>query len=166
MAFLTTQIWCIYNFDSRTTLAHPPEGVLMIMSLISWSMPKMFCSPWIVLWDNTKVSGTTAALWSFVSGICSRQLAALLFSSYQAFVSVYVVYLYISMDTASAWKKSHLILSDRSDFHIIDNQLIIFHVFAGHILSLSVNEMLLLRYVNWVIDYRGLLRELQRLLLV
>ena len=41
------------------------------------------------------------------------------------------------------------ILSDRSDFHVIDNLLIAIHVFTRHILmSLSVDEMLLPRYVT------------------
>ena len=41
------------------------------------------------------------------------------------------------------------ILSDKSDFHIIDNQSIAVHNFANCMLtSLSVDEILLLRYVN------------------
>ena len=36
------------------------------------------------------------------------------------FVSIHVVHLYCSIDTATACRKSHFILLDRSDFHIID----------------------------------------------
>ena len=59
------------------------------------------------------------------------------------FVFFHLVYLYSSMDTATAWKKTHLILSDKSDFDMIKNLLIEFHAFARHILlSLSADEML------------------------
>ena len=48
-----------------------------------------------------------------------------------------------------------LILSDLLDFHMIDNLSIAFHPFAKHMLaSLSVDEMLLLRYMNWSIKMK------------
>ena len=63
------------------------------------------------------------------------------------FVSIHVVHPYSSIDTTAAWKKSCFILSDRSDFHMIDSLLIAVYTFARHILtSFSVNEMLLPRY--------------------
>ena len=43
------------------------------------------------------------------------------------FVSVNVVHPYSSIDTAAAWKKSFFILSDRSDFHMIDRLAIADH---------------------------------------
>ena len=50
---------------------------------------------------------------------------------------------------AATWKKSCFILAERSDFHMIDNQSIVVHPFAkGMLASLSVNEMLLPRYMN------------------
>ena len=70
------------------------------------------------------------------------------------FVSIYVVYPYSSIDTTAAWKKSRFILSDRSDFLMIDNLLIAVNSSAGCILSLSVDEILLLRYVNLSTDFR------------
>ena len=69
------------------------------------------------------------------------------------FVSVHVVHPYSSMDTVTVWKKSHSILSDRLDLHMIDKLLIAFHAFAKPTSSsLSVDEMLLTSYVN----FRGL----------
>ena len=65
------------------------------------------------------------------------------------FVSVHVVYLYSSIDTSATGKKSRFNLSDESEFHIIDILLIAVHIFSWHLLiSLSVDEMRLLRYVN------------------
>ena len=53
------------------------------------------------------------------------------------------------MDTVTAWKKPRFILSDSSGFYIIDNLSLTFYAFAWRILiSLSVDEILLLRYVN------------------
>ena len=71
------------------------------------------------------------------------------------FVSIYVVHLYSSI--ATAWKKSCFIWSDRSDFLMIDNLSIAVHTFTRHMLSLlSVNEILLPRYVNLSTNFRGL----------
>ena len=54
-------------------------------------------------------------------------------------------------------KKFRFILSDWSDFHITDSLSVVLHAFARHILtSLSVDEMLVSRYVNWPINSRGL----------
>ena len=60
-----------------------------------------------------------------------------------------MVHSYSSTDTDTPWKKFCFILSDRSDFYMIDNLLIAAHTFARHMLtSLSVDEILLLRYVG------------------
>ena len=54
-------------------------------------------------------------------------------------------------------KQSRFILSDGSNFYMIDNLLIAVHAFARRILTpLSVYEMLLLRYVDWSSKFRGL----------
>ena len=51
---------------------------------------------------------------------------------------------YSSMGTATAWKKSHSIFLDRSDFDMMDNLSITFYTFARSTqTSLSVDEMLL-----------------------
>ena len=57
------------------------------------------------------------------------------------------------MDTT----KSCFILSNRSEFDMINNLSIGLHAFARHMLTpLSVNEMLLPRYMNWSTNSRGL----------
>ena len=50
------------------------------------------------------------------------------------FINVQVVHSYGRIDTTAAWKKSCFILSDRSDFHMINNQLITVHTFVRCIL--------------------------------
>ena len=72
------------------------------------------------------------------------------------FVKVHVVHPYSSTDSAKAWKKSHFILSDRLDFHMIDKLLIAVLAFAkGMLTSLSVDEILLPRYMNLTTIFRG-----------
>ena len=72
------------------------------------------------------------------------------------FVRVKVVHPYSNTDTATVWKKSYFILSERPDFHMFDNLLIVSYTFARHQLTLlSVDEILLLRYVNRS-NFRGL----------
>ena len=59
------------------------------------------------------------------------------------FVYEHVVHPYSSIDTATTWKKSRLILRDILDFHKIDNLAITVYNFAGRILKvLSVEEAL------------------------
>ena len=54
------------------------------------------------------------------------------------------------MDTSTAWKKLRIILSDRSDSLIIYNRSIEFPAFDKSMLRiLSVDEMLLPKYVKW-----------------
>ena len=74
------------------------------------------------------------------------------------FISVHLMHSYSNIDTATAWKKSHFILLNRSDCHIINKLPIAFYTFTRHILtSLSVDKMLLSWYVNWLTNFRGLL---------
>ena len=73
------------------------------------------------------------------------------------FVSVHVVHPYSSSDTATTWKKSCFILSERSDIQMTDNLLIVIHIFANHIsISLSVDEILLPRYADLSTNFRDL----------
>ena len=70
------------------------------------------------------------------------------FSMY--FVCIHVVHPYSNIDTATTWKKHIFFSSSWSDLHIVYNLSIAFHSSAKRILtSLSVDEMLLLRYVNF-----------------
>ena len=62
---------------------------------------------------------------------------------------------YSSTDTATTSKNSHFVLSERSNFHMVDNLSVL--AFPMHMLtSLSVDEILLLRYMNWFTNLRGL----------
>ena len=64
---------------------------------------------------------------------------------------------YSSTDTTTAWKKFHLNLSDRSDFHITHCQLLAAHAFTKCILtSFSVDETQLPRYMKVSTDFMKL----------
>ena len=65
--------------------------------------------------------------------------------------------LHISTNTATAWKNSHFILSERSDFLMVDNLSIALHALPKYMLtSLSVDEILLPKYINWSTNFRRL----------
>ncbi len=58
---------------------------------------------------------------------------------------------------AVVWKNSHFILSERTDFHMVVNLSIADHAFPMLLLtSLSVDEILLPRYMNFSTNFRGL----------
>ena len=70
-------------------------------------------------------------------------------------VSVNVVHPYSRIDTNAARKKLCFILSNRFDFHMIENLLMAVDAFASCILmSVAVDETLLPRQVNLSIDFR------------
>ena len=70
---------------------------------------------------------------------------------------VRVVQPYNSTDTDTAWENSHFILSERLNFHMVVNQSIAVHALPKHTLtSLSEDELLVMRYMNWSINFRGL----------
>ena len=55
-----------------------------------------------------------------------------------------MVHPYSSIDMTAAWKKLHFNLSDKSNFHMTNNLLIIVYALAIHMLmSFSVSETLL-----------------------
>ena len=81
------------------------------------------------------------------------------------FVSILVVHLYRRIDTTAAWKKFHFILSNRSDTYMIDCLSIAVCAIAGCILiSLSVDETLLPRYVNFSPNFREPLFKVEMIL--
>ena len=60
-----------------------------------------------------------------------------------------MVHSYNSIDTVTAWKKYNFILSERSDFYMIDNLSIALYTFTKRILtSLLVDEILLPKHMN------------------
>ena len=69
---------------------------------------------------------------------------------------------YSSIDTTAAWKKLRLILSVRSDFHIIHSLLIAVHAFVSRVsMSFSVDESLLPRPVNLSTSLGGVLSSVE-----
>ena len=128
------------------------------MSLMSLPLLLQLCTACLVIltWMFLEMGGKWPYSCSFVRR-CFQDLfkmvchiLVLFPSSSMCFVSIYVVHPYSCTDTATACKKSHFILSDKSNFHTIANLLIAVHAFVRHILtSLSVDETLLLRYVNF-----------------
>ena len=82
------------------------------------------------------------------------QLPSSLFS--RRFVRVQVVQPYSSTDTTTAWKNFRFSLSESSDLHMTDNLFVADHAFAIRVLtSLSVDEILLPRYVNGSTGFRA-----------
>ena len=74
-----------------------------------------------------------------------------------------MVHSYSSTDTVIDWKKFRFILSDRSDFHEIDNLFITSHAFVrrGMLTSFSKDAIFLPRYVNWSTSFRDLSLQLE-----
>ena len=106
------------------------------------------------------VSGCTGILLFGITSrfkIACRILVKFPFSFFSMhFVSIHVVHPYSSIDTATACKKFCFILSDRSDFYMINNLSIAIHVFARQIFTLfSVDGTLLPRYMNLFTNFGG-----------
>ena len=71
------------------------------------------------------------------------------------FIKVKRVKLFNSTDTAT--KNSRFILPERLEFHLVDNLSIAVYAFPMHMLTmLSVDDILLPRYVKWSRNFRGL----------
>ena len=94
--------------------------------------------------------------------IYSKKDTAFLCCSYQAFffnrfVRGLGVQPYTITDMTIVWKIFRFILSEISDFYIIDNPSIAVHAFSTRTLtSLSKNEILLPMYMNWFTVFWGL----------
>ena len=88
----------------------------------------------------------------------AHSIFALLTSSFffKYLVEVQVEQPYNSTDTVITWKNSCFILSASLDFHIVGNPSIAVHIFYVMLTSLSVDEILLSRYVKWSTNFRDL----------
>ena len=76
---------------------------------------------------------------------------------FKHFIRVQVVQTYNSSGTATAWTNSPFNSSKRSDFHTVINLLIALRAFLMHMLtSISIDEILLPRYMNSSTNSRGL----------
>ena len=119
-------------------LAHPCEGVHRRTSLKSSSLLLQQCPACLVhlIWMVLEIEGRWPYNCCFM-GCCFQDLFNIThsilgqFSSSffsVSFVSIHVVHPYSRTDTTTDWKKSYFILSDRLDFHMIENLLISVHV--------------------------------------
>ena len=72
------------------------------------------------------------------------------------FVSVHMVHKYTSFATTAPEKKLCFILSDRLNFYMINNLLIIIHAFTRRILMSLSDDTLLSRYIHWSTNFREL----------
>ena len=140
----------------------PLENVAYNFLLTFPAVPSMLYSFYLSgLWDERQVTIQLLFCGVVASRICLRRHIVFLCSSRLVFFSVRFVSIhpYSCTVTAITWKKSSFILSDKSDFHMIDSLSIVFHTFARCMwTSLSVDEMLLPRFVNRSTDFKGLLR--------
>ena len=68
------------------------------------------------------------------------------------------IYIYIYMDTTAAWKKMRFILLDKSDQQMTDSLSTDVQASVSHVLmSFSVDEILVPRYVNLTTCFREIL---------
>ena len=167
----TNCIWCPHKADINKFLLVGLEYRIHVNGSIKVNHlrvhPGFYTSTphvlFILLWWFVRLEvgkRTVAVLWGIASRSHSKQHIAFSGSSHLAFFSmnfagIYVVYPFSSTDKAKAWKKSLFILSERLDFHMIDNLLIAIHIFTWHMLtSLSVDEILLPSNVNFCFNFK------------
>ena len=122
-------------------------------------MSCMSCSSYWMVWGM----GGKWLYSCYFGGVASRNcttctIHALLPSRFSMrFVGVHVMHLWNCIDTTTARKKSGFILSDISDFHIIDSLSRAVHAFARRMLTaFSVDWTLLRGYVNWSTNFKTL----------
>ena len=135
-------------------------GTLMNSSLFLQQCPTCLVR---LFWMFLEMGGKWPCNCSFM-GCCSQDLfhiarSILLqfpFSFFSIrFDSVHMVHPCSIIVTTAALKKSLLILSNRSDFYMIDKLSIAVHAFVKHnVTSISVDETLLPRYVNFSTYFR------------
>ena len=108
-----------------------------------------------------EVTGRTAAvLWDFAFWIHSKEQTAFLYSSRQTFTfcvllaPMWCIYIVVLIHLQLRRNS----ISDKSNFHMIENSSIAFYTFDRRMLSsLSFNELLLLLiYVKWSTNLRSL----------
>ena len=112
---------------------------------------------WLMRWEVR--SRIAVALWSTASRIYSKQNAPSLCSSQLAFSTI------VSVDSNQTIVLIRLqrgrtpvfILSERSDFYVVDNLSKAVHVLTMLLWTwLLVDKILLPKYMNWFTNFRGL----------
>ena len=151
---VSAQSCCKSVVVGRLTLARPCEVVNRRTSLISSSLLLQQCPACLVhlTWMVLEIEGRLLYSSCFV-GCCFQDSFNTAYGTLVQFpssfcsiclVCINLVHPYRRSDTTAAWEKMRFILSDKSDFHMIDNLLIAVHVFATCILIwFSVDEILL-----------------------
>ena len=132
---------------------HKRKSLMSLFLLLQQCPACLVCLIWMVL----EMGGKCLYSCCFV-GCCFQDLfnidcsILVQFQSsflYFCLVRIHVLHPSSRIDTITVWKKLRFILSDRSDFHMIDNLSIAVHAFTSYILmSFSVDKMLLPRYMN------------------
>ena len=146
----------------QPTQVCPCVGVHRWTSLTSSSLFLPHCATCLVhlTWMVCEIAGKWIYSCCLVgSWICSKQYAVSWCISHLAFSpdTLLKSKWCCHTDTARAWKNSSFTLSKRLNFHMISNLSIVVYAFPTHTLtSLSINEILLLRYGNEFIDFRSL----------
>ena len=118
----------------------------MNLSLLLQLCPAgLVCLIWIVLkmgdrWPYSCCFG--GCCFQDLFSIAHSILVQFLFSFFSIhLVSIHMVHPYNRIDMTGTWKKLRFILSDKSDFHMINNLSIVVYTFANCILmSFSVND--------------------------
>ena len=144
---------CMFGLVDLLLLGHM-RGVNWSTSLMSSSLLLQQCPSCLV--RLTCIVFVMGGRWPYswcLVGACRRDLfniarniLVLLPSRFffSRLVSVQVVHPYSSIDTTAAWKKVRFILSDRSDFHMIESLSIAVYAFVSCVsMSFSVDETLL-----------------------
>ena len=146
----------MYVRAGRPAFDRSNVGVYKSTSLMSSSLLLQQCPACLVrlAWIVFVMGGRWPYCWCLV-GCClqdlfniGRSILVKLLSSFfsSRLVSVQVVHPYSSIDTTTASKKLRLILSIRSDFHMIDSLSIAVYAFVSRMsMSFSVDETLLPR---------------------
>ena len=123
----------------------------LLENVTSEFFPSIYCLSYL---DSKMGVRGHIVLLSVVSWICSVQHIASL--------SIFHQLSSLSISFKSKWCSPTVVLiwlhlSVLSDFHMVNNQSIAVHAFPMHILtSLSVDEILVPRYINWSTYFRGL----------
>ena len=149
MHLMSIQSWCKFFLVGQHWPIYEQESIKKHCLCIHPAVPCMSHS------SHLFCGHLTAILFDVAPRIFSRQHVAFLcifhlVFFFICFVSIHMVHPCSSMETATAGKKFCFILLEKSDFQMI-------HVFSRHMLtSLSVDEILLLRYVNRSTNFKGL----------
>ena len=137
---------CMYVRAGRPAFARPYVGVHRSKSLMSSSLLLQQCPAYLV--RLTLIVFFMGGRWPYSWCFCGVLPPGLVqyCSQHSCVIAVQVAHPYSSIDTTTAWKKLHFLLSVRSDFHMIDSLSMAAHAFVSRVsMSFSVDETLLPR---------------------